>query len=115
MLTPTRARGPTTDTRIPVIAKSNVPTSLRARQPFALLVSAGMFSSGQTIDSSSRVRVIEKTGARVAQAGRSSEGPRRQTATWSGTPATRTRTGPEAGSREEPARATWGGSEAQRH
>ncbi len=70
--------------RIPVSAKSSVPSTLNARNPISARTPAGTDASAQTIESSSPVRVIEKNASARAQAGGSSPAPRRLTASRSG-------------------------------
>src|SRR5262245_3803957 len=69
MATPASARGSAIEATIPVSSKSIGPSSLSNRQPGWLLTFSGTCFTGQTMDNSSDVRVIEKKEPSNAQAG----------------------------------------------
>src|SRR5215212_2072056 len=89
MLTSLSASGTATEASTPIIPNSNGLSSLRARQPRSQSTSGGTSRSGQTTESSSRIRVTLKNGATVAQAGISVSGSSLQTARCSSSTETR--------------------------
>src|SRR5262245_49658593 len=68
----------------PTTEKSNGPSSSSQGQPAAATMAWATDSCGQTIDTSSAVRVIETNSPDAAQAGTASRGPRRHTASVPG-------------------------------
>src|SRR5881409_2935703 len=76
---PARANAVEQEATRPVTEKSNGPSSFRQRQPAAARRS-GTAASGQMIESSSAVRVIEVNGPAPAQSGTRAPGSSRQTA-----------------------------------
>src|SRR5260221_3271691 len=93
---PARANGPTSEDTIPVSAKSSGPATLKQRQFFSTTGPASSVSSrisrifcgtltcGQTMESSSAVRVIDKNDPVTAQSGIGAVVSRRQMAKVSG-------------------------------
>ena len=63
MLILASAKGFASEARIPVKEKSNGPSTFNAFQPVSVLIPAGTFARGQTMESSSRVLVIEVSTA----------------------------------------------------
>ena len=69
------ASGAVNDARTPTKEKSIAPATRKQRHPFSALTSAGTDASGQTTESSSWVRVIEKNPPWVAHGGGPWPGP----------------------------------------
>ena len=63
MLILASAKGFASEARIPVKEKSNGPSTFKAFQPVSVWMPAGTFACGQTMESSSRVLVIEVSTA----------------------------------------------------
>src|SRR5215469_7584795 len=70
-------RGSMNERKTPVCEKGNGPSSFRQIQEWGDETSAGRFSIGQTIDSSSRVRVIEVKSPFLAHSGTAESAPSR--------------------------------------
>jgi hypothetical protein len=82
--TPDCASGPATETRIPTRSRSSGPSILNARQSRLAGTSLGTNRSSQMIESSSRVRLIERNASPFAHSGTASAAASLQTASRSG-------------------------------
>src|SRR5690242_4514855 len=70
------------ETSTPVCVKGKGPSSLRQTQSASCFASGGTAEAGQTMESSSVVRVIEKKLLESAHSGTAASAGRRQTANW---------------------------------
>src|ERR1051325_719413 len=83
-LMPASANGPTSEARTPTVENGIGPANLKQRQSRSHRTTSGTTAWSQTMDSSSVVRVIEKNGPAVAQAGTAASGSSWQTAKMPG-------------------------------
>jgi hypothetical protein len=84
MGTPLRARGSRKEARTPVSSNGNGPSSLKQVHGDSHFALGGACRVGQTMESSSSVRVIEVKGAIVIDAGMGASGGKRQIAKVNG-------------------------------